>query len=75
MWAKNTSKGLAVLFLNAATNHTRKLTIDLAAHGIAAGAKVRDVWAKKDLPPLASTTYTTQAIPQIDSQLLLFSRG
>eukprot|EP01043_Picozoa_sp_COSAG02_P012308 COSAG02_NODE_473_length_21601_cov_136.065994_13_plen_303_part_00 len=88
VFAKKVSGGaIAVLFLNADTNKTQDLSVDLADLGFATasaerarggsvgGLTVRDVWEKKDAGSIASASgnFTAHAIPPQDSKLMLFT--
>jgi hypothetical protein len=83
VFAKKLSRGaVAVLFLNADTNKTQDLSVDLAelfadaSAGDHIGAlTVRDVWQKADAGSVAGAAgnFTVHAIPPQDSKLMIFT--
>jgi hypothetical protein len=81
VWAKRVADGaVAVLLLNADTNRTQSLSVDVASLGLQGGAAytVRDVWQKADIGGASSLVvapgnFTAHSIPAQDSRLLLFA--
>jgi alpha-galactosidase len=78
LWTKKQAKGaLAVFVINGdATGDAAAVTIvlkELVDADAGATYKVRDIWARKDLPGFATTTFTTASIGPHDSVMLLLT--
>ena len=65
MWCKQLADGysVAVVLLNLDDSAHKNVTADFSKLGLSGSAKVRDLWAKADLPAAASGSLTASVPP------------